>query len=176
MPWCPKCGYEYREDVSQCPDCGSELSDESPKVKENLHNDKLSLKTVLELAAICLLGPLLFYILSFTFAYHTAKAFTQITDTHPLFVSMSVVALPLLAALVIYGRFRRIDINPTALFYGFAAGVLLQVLFAYTLVHVRILKDSIGIPLIVFSFMGVSGIAVGFIWLGSLIKPKNSAD
>ena len=30
MPWCPKCGIEYREGFSACADCGSTLADERP--------------------------------------------------------------------------------------------------------------------------------------------------
>ncbi|NLZ90984.1 MAG: DUF2007 domain-containing protein [Clostridiales bacterium] len=30
MPWCPKCGIEYREGFSACADCGSALVDARP--------------------------------------------------------------------------------------------------------------------------------------------------
>lgn len=30
MPWCSKCGYEYREGVLVCPDCGEALVAELP--------------------------------------------------------------------------------------------------------------------------------------------------
>ena len=31
MPYCPDCRFEYKEDVSKCPDCGADLVDELPK-------------------------------------------------------------------------------------------------------------------------------------------------
>lgn len=31
MPWCPKCGYEYRPGFDTCSDCGSTLVEEDPK-------------------------------------------------------------------------------------------------------------------------------------------------
>jgi hypothetical protein len=31
MPYCPECGYEYREGVRTCPDCGQKLQDEAPQ-------------------------------------------------------------------------------------------------------------------------------------------------
>jgi hypothetical protein len=30
MPWCPQCGDEYREGVTDCPKCGSPLTDQAP--------------------------------------------------------------------------------------------------------------------------------------------------
>lgn len=30
MPYCPKCRYEYRADVTKCPDCDEKLVDELP--------------------------------------------------------------------------------------------------------------------------------------------------
>ena len=31
MPFCPKCGYEYKKEVSSCPDCKVELVAEFPE-------------------------------------------------------------------------------------------------------------------------------------------------
>lgn len=31
MPFCPKCRYEYRPDITRCPDCDVELVDELPQ-------------------------------------------------------------------------------------------------------------------------------------------------
>lgn len=30
MPFCPKCKYEYKEDIKECPDCGARLVDKLP--------------------------------------------------------------------------------------------------------------------------------------------------
>ena len=30
MPWCPKCRYEYLPEISNCPECGTELLDQEP--------------------------------------------------------------------------------------------------------------------------------------------------
>lgn len=30
MPYCPKCGYEYRDDIESCPDCEVDLVAEPP--------------------------------------------------------------------------------------------------------------------------------------------------
>jgi hypothetical protein len=34
MPWCPKCGSEYREGFTRCSDCGGELTDTPPLADE----------------------------------------------------------------------------------------------------------------------------------------------
>ncbi|MBQ7200424.1 MAG: zinc ribbon domain-containing protein, partial [Eubacterium sp.] len=34
MAWCPKCKNEYREGITECPDCGTELVDEIQKEVE----------------------------------------------------------------------------------------------------------------------------------------------
>lgn len=31
MPYCPKCRFEYKEGMEQCPDCGAPLVDELPE-------------------------------------------------------------------------------------------------------------------------------------------------
>jgi len=31
MPYCPKCRYEYKPDVAECPDCGAELVEVLPE-------------------------------------------------------------------------------------------------------------------------------------------------
>ncbi len=31
MPFCPECNYEYRLEITRCPDCGTELVEELPK-------------------------------------------------------------------------------------------------------------------------------------------------
>jgi ribosomal protein L34E len=31
MPYCPKCRFEYKEDIKECPDCGAPLVDELPE-------------------------------------------------------------------------------------------------------------------------------------------------
>jgi hypothetical protein len=31
MPFCPDCRFEYKPDISQCPDCGSRLVDKLPE-------------------------------------------------------------------------------------------------------------------------------------------------
>jgi hypothetical protein len=32
MPFCPNCRYEYKPEISKCPDCGARLVDELPRV------------------------------------------------------------------------------------------------------------------------------------------------
>ena len=34
MPWCPKCGSEYRDDIKKCADCGLRLIDHKPDGSE----------------------------------------------------------------------------------------------------------------------------------------------
>ena len=34
MPFCPNCRYEYRADVSECPDCGEVLVDALPSMDD----------------------------------------------------------------------------------------------------------------------------------------------
>lgn len=41
MPYCPKCRYEYRDDIKDCPDCDIELVEELPpegEYKDNLRD------------------------------------------------------------------------------------------------------------------------------------------
>ncbi|MCP4580099.1 MAG: hypothetical protein GY839_00665 [candidate division Zixibacteria bacterium] len=45
MPYCPKCGEEYRVDLTKCPDCGLDLVDD-PAAKEEKSSD-VDLKAVL---------------------------------------------------------------------------------------------------------------------------------
>ena len=39
MPWCPKCGAEYVENVRKCKDCGVRLLDHKPTPDEMLPPD-----------------------------------------------------------------------------------------------------------------------------------------
>ena len=39
MPWCPKCGAEYVENVRKCADCGVPLLDHEPAEAEKLPPD-----------------------------------------------------------------------------------------------------------------------------------------
>ena len=39
MPWCPKCGAEYVENVRKCKDCGVRLLDHQPTPDEMLPPD-----------------------------------------------------------------------------------------------------------------------------------------
>jgi len=41
MPFCPNCGYEYKDSVQTCPDCGTKLVDKlpdfNPSDEEDVH-------------------------------------------------------------------------------------------------------------------------------------------
>ena len=49
MPWCPKCGAEYVENVRKCKDCGVGLLDHKPTPDEMLPPDPKPNR----LAAVC---------------------------------------------------------------------------------------------------------------------------
>ncbi|TKJ38401.1 hypothetical protein CEE37_12845 [candidate division LCP-89 bacterium B3_LCP] len=44
MPFCPECRYEYLPEITQCPDCGSELVHELPEIR--LQNQDVKWKSL----------------------------------------------------------------------------------------------------------------------------------
>lgn len=40
MPFCPKCSYEYEQDVKKCPDCNVKLVDALPETQEEELTDE----------------------------------------------------------------------------------------------------------------------------------------
>ena len=55
MPWCPKCGAEYVENVRKCKDCGVGLLDHKPTSDEMLPPDPKAKCCLLLLTAAALL-------------------------------------------------------------------------------------------------------------------------
>lgn len=57
MPWCPKCGTEYRPEIETCPDCGAGLIEEFPGLAEGVttpRQRKIALAAVHSLMLACL--------------------------------------------------------------------------------------------------------------------------
>jgi hypothetical protein len=46
MPYCPKCRFEYKEDVKECPDCGAPLVDKLPDEESPEGIDYVPLRTL----------------------------------------------------------------------------------------------------------------------------------
>lgn len=52
MPFCPKCRYEYRREVSECPDCGVALVAQLPVVAEESEENEYSEKDWVAIARL----------------------------------------------------------------------------------------------------------------------------
>jgi hypothetical protein len=40
MPFCPRCGYEYRPEIETCPDCGTTLVEQPPRRNPTLLHEE----------------------------------------------------------------------------------------------------------------------------------------
>lgn len=129
MPWCPRCGYEYRDDVKLCTDCGSELVSENP-----VPAYMKSSTQVLELAAVCVLVPWLgFAVLALLGNVINLASPQQAKDvTGSLLLALA--GILILALSGMYGYLRRLRVLVITIFEAWVSGGFTQFLIFFILV------------------------------------------
>jgi hypothetical protein len=158
MAWCPKCSYEYRDEIIVCADCGCELTDIAPA---KASTNEPSLLAVLEIAFIYLIAPWLFYL----------EILMMASSNFPHWIIIFL--LPFIVAAMLYGRYRRIEIGVSALVEGWIGGIILQFLLSLLVMYAHVITRSYRI-IVFFVFAAVFSLFIAiWIWVGSRLRPSN---
>ncbi len=161
MPWCPKCKYEYRSEITQCSQCEEALVDDNPNPPES----RVRLRPFLSLTSLYIVSPWIWYL--------SVAALFRITHPEPRdtmnswdIVALLVPTVALAVAAFLYG-FSRKTASPV-LSFALAAivGGLAQFGICMSLAVLRLINE--GYKAFAFPFWTAPiSIAVLFlIWFG----------
>jgi predicted neutral ceramidase superfamily lipid hydrolase len=166
MPWCPKCKYEYQPDVTICPDCGSELTEQA-----STRGSVPALSTILESAAISFVAPWAWSVVSQLFV--SAKRSNPVPLIYELVVAFCLIFILIMP--VVYGRYRRtVAKSDGGIFEGCFLGMCAQALLVLILVLVS--KENADWQSILSFILIPASVATLGIWLGTSFKPGKQAS
>lgn len=162
MPWCPRCGYEYRANYTVCTDCCAQLVAEPPALPLGPR-----FREVAEVAAIAFSLICLFALLpgGFRWWFHAEKTASQWTA-----------GILVLATAFLYGRYRELEIG--ALVVGGAWLMMLAAGTAFSFIVVAVLHsvEPLWVMLPLVNTLVIAVPILALIALGSLLgKPGRRA-
>ena len=161
MPWCPKCKYEYQPQITICPDCGSELTEQAVARQRPAPQLRHLSRDVWKYAAITLLVPWVCYLMM------GIGVFAGSSDISFLFILIGIL---LLLVPFIYGyRCRSVEMS-WGIFEGWIVGSVIQITLSFMFVLVGLIakpyKLMICLPLAIVA----STVAMLSIWAGSVLR------
>ena len=165
MPWCPKCGYEYRNEITHCPDCGMELVEQSPHMPKVKH--PFDLGSFAAILAVFVIAPWALYLLVATF-------FLRLKRFHLDSAALAIMAsfIIVYGAVFTLGRYRRILPHSDMLCAGVVVGSLLQALLCFILIFARTTQEPFKLLFCLLPSFILSGLALVILHLGSLARKR----
>jgi hypothetical protein len=159
MPWCPKCGYEYRANYTVCSDCCEELVNQPPAQSEGPRFREVAEVAGIAFALICLVALLPG---AFRWWFHVEKGASQWTA-----------GILALAAAFFYGRYREFAIG--ALVVGGAWLMILAAGIAFSFIVVAVFHsvEPLWVMLPLANTLVIAAPILALIGLGSLLGRRS---